>query len=128
MWLEKWGAALRVANDKLVYGIRTLSVYSNRLRSIIEPCAKAKVSEDARDKYFLELVAEVDFSSGVDLHDASELVKNNSLLLTKYLSDLEEISPSLDLCLREKMGNRERVSALAAKFTDLSRSQEVIGM
>lgn len=73
-------------------------------------------------------MAEVDFSSGEDLHDASELVNNTSLLMTKYLSDLEELSPSLDVCLKGKMSSVERVSALEAKFADLNRSQEIIGM
>lgn len=41
-----------------VYGIKTLGFYSPRLHTVVEDCASAATSSDARDKVFLSYVSE----------------------------------------------------------------------
>lgn len=46
-------------HGRAVYGIRELVVRAPRLQTIVEDCAAAAGSADARDKYFANYVGEV---------------------------------------------------------------------
>eukprot|EP00917_Polyrhabdina_sp_WS-2016_P010459 GHVP01023021.1.p1 GENE.GHVP01023021.1~~GHVP01023021.1.p1 ORF type:complete len:1336 (-),score=292.35 GHVP01023021.1:37-4044(-) len=43
-----------------MYGIDHIRIFTWRLTSVLEPCGKADLSHDARDKYFFEYVEEFD--------------------------------------------------------------------
>ena len=117
----------RILKDKFVYGIKTFSVYSNRLRSIVEPCTKAKTSADARDKYFLELVSEVDISAGLQLQQAGQLAANASISMAARLSAVEEITQNAKRCVSEKQATSERNTAFNAQVVDLMNSLARLG-
>ncbi|KAL8424600.1 hypothetical protein Efla_003716 [Eimeria flavescens] len=116
--LEKPHPSLSVSKDMYVYGIKTLSVYSNRLRSIVEPCSKAKASADARDKFFLELVTEVDLSAGIELQRAGQTASNASAFMTKSLSGIEELIEPMKNCLQSKEAVGMRLAAIDAEVVE----------
>ena len=43
-----------------LYGVRSVSVFAQRLNTIVDDCATAVKSKDARDKYFASVVSELD--------------------------------------------------------------------
>lgn len=104
----------------MLYGIREFAIYSNRLRSIVQPCGAAKNSADARDKYFLELVAEVDFASGNELHNAIEAVNRASTQISQQETELERVMPALTTCKADKESSKQRLITLEAKYSSLS--------
>ncbi|KAL8438118.1 hypothetical protein ACSSS7_000483 [Eimeria intestinalis] len=116
--LERPHPTMGVSNDMFVYGIKTLSVYSNRLRSIVEPCSKAKASADARDKFFLELVTEVDLSAGIELRRAGQIAASASAAVTKNLSAVAEVSEPIKTCFEGKEAATLKLAALDAEVVD----------
>ncbi|KAL8446025.1 hypothetical protein Emag_004877 [Eimeria magna] len=116
--LERPHPTMGILNGMFVYGIKTLSVYSNRLRSIVEPCSKAKASADARDKFFLELVTEVDLSSGVELRRAGQIAASASASMTKNLSAVAEIGEPIKTCFEGKEAATIKLAALDAEVVD----------
>ena len=68
-----------------LFGIRGLSVQAPRLQSIVEDCATAAKSSDARDKYFATYVG--------------EFASCSSKQLRSELPSLEVSSPSIVLLL-----------------------------
>ncbi|KAL8454506.1 hypothetical protein Emed_000227 [Eimeria media] len=116
--LEKPHPTMGVLNGMFLYGIKTLSVYSNRLRSIVEPCPKAKASADARDKFFLELVTEIDLSAGIELRRAGQIAASASGSMTKNLSAVAEISEPIKTCFEGKEAATLKLAALDAEVVD----------
>ena len=55
-----------------VYAISSIGVFANELGSVVEDCAVAAKSKDARDKFFMSRASEFDPASGAAL--GSELV------------------------------------------------------
>lgn len=117
-----------MSNDKYVYGIKTLSVYSNRLRSIVESCTKAKASSDARDKFFLELVAEVDLSAGIDLQRAGKVTAATSASIARSLSAVDEISQPAKTCLEAKKAASLKLGAIDAEIMNARGYIGLLGM
>ena len=48
--------------SRSVYGIKSVAFYAPRLRTASEDCATAATSSDARDKYFLSYINELELS------------------------------------------------------------------
>ncbi|KFH00496.1 F5/8 type C domain-containing protein [Toxoplasma gondii VAND] len=107
-------------DDNLLYGIREFAIYSNRLRSIVQSCGVAKNSSDARDKYFLELVAEVDFTSGNELHNASEAVAKASAQVAEHEMELEAAMPMLVTCKADKDQAKQKLVSFEGRYGSLS--------
>lgn len=114
--------------DKYVYGIRTLSVYSNRLRSIVESCTKAKASSDARDKVFLELVSEVDISVGMGLQRAAAYASNMSISMAKTLSAVQDNFQPFKTCLQAKKEANYKIGDANAETVDIMGAITRFGM
>ena len=50
-WLQAH-PTLGVANGRHLFGIKSIAAHAPRVSTIVEPCARAASSKDARDKYF----------------------------------------------------------------------------
>merc|ERR1719166_453177 len=51
-------------NGRRLYGIRSLAVHAPRMTTVVEDCAEAARSQDARDKYFPSAVGGLSLESG----------------------------------------------------------------
>lgn len=96
--------------EELFYGIKKFSVYSNRIRSIVEDCDKAKDSEDARDKYFFEFVSEVHLKEGTELKRLDhELQQFAEKIQTEGLK-IQQLNPKLKKCKTEKEKRQNEIN------------------
>lgn len=80
------------------YGIANISAYTNRLKTIVEPCDTAKNSKDARDKYFLESVYQVDLSKTLPLRRAEARIEEIVNTIEGKISDLEKLTAKISKC------------------------------
>lgn len=94
----------------------------------MESCTKAKGSSDARDKFFLELVTEVDLSAGVELQRTASTVYNASALMTKNLSALSELIEPIKTCLEGKEATALKLTAVDAEATNAMEFVARFGM
>ena len=54
-------------DDHSLYGIASVGVFATQLATVVEDCAAAAKSKDARDKFFLSRAAEFDAVAGAAL-------------------------------------------------------------
>ena len=94
--------------DHAIYGIRSIAVYAPRLQSVVDNCANAAKSTDARDKYFLSYVGEFDPFPAKALQTELPLLEAAKASLTTTISDLADVFPRLESC--QARGNLVRAS------------------
>jgi len=92
-----------------VYGIKKLAVYSPRLRSMVEDCAEASKSHDARDKYFQTYVSESASCSSKALRSELPSLEAAQASLAATASELVDILPNLSSCRRAASSFRKGV-------------------
>ena len=66
--LKKAEATEGVLGGHALYGVRSFKVMAPQMRTVLEPCAVAAKSGDARDKYFAVAVGSFDPAAGTQLH------------------------------------------------------------
>ena len=66
--LKKAQATEGVLGGHALYGVRSFKVMAPQMRTVLEPCAVAAKSGDARDKYFAVAVGSFDPAAGTQLH------------------------------------------------------------
>lgn len=87
----------------LLYGIRSVAVFADRLRSVVSECAKVAKSSDARDKFFLSYVGEFDPFPAKGLRSELPAVEAARASLAATVSELADAVPQLSLCHSESM-------------------------
>ena len=82
----------------MLYGIKTLSVFGDGLRAVLSECGRAAKSSDARDKYFLSSVSEVDLAPGRALRSELPALDAAQAALSATISELVDALPKLEMC------------------------------
>lgn len=81
-----------------VFGIRSIGVLAPSMRSVLEDCATAAKSTDARDKYFTAYVSEFDSSASQAFMGEVAPLAEAVASLSRVTSDVAEVVPKLSLC------------------------------
>lgn len=81
-----------------VYGIRTLAVLAPRLRSIVEDCALAAKSADARDKYFEAYVSDAAPGATKALRSEAAALEAARASVATVVSELSQVLPQIRSC------------------------------
>lgn len=105
---------------QIFYGIKSFSVLSLRLRTIVEPCAQAKLSKDARDKYFLESVYEVDLHSGDTLKAAETAIDSLVEHMERKIAHIENLNGKMQQCKQRQINALKRAQELERSFERVS--------
>jgi len=81
-----------------VFGIRSLSVFAPRLRTVVQDCVESAKSADARDKYFLAQVGEFDDAAAKQFHSEVPSLEAAVSSLSNTLSELTDALPRIGEC------------------------------
>lgn len=109
-------------SGKIFYGIRSLAAYSNRLKTIVEPCDQAKTSKDARDKYFLESIYEVDIHSGEQLKTAEQAIETMVENMERKIAHIENLNGKMQQCKMKYINARKLAQELERSFERVSNA------
>lgn len=85
-------------HGRAVYGIRELVVRAPRLQTIVEDCAAAAGSADARDKYFANYVGEVGPCSSKALRSELPALEAARASVAAVVAELAEALPKMSSC------------------------------
>ena len=120
----------------LLYGISNVVVYADQLESVVDDCAKASRSSDARDKYFLAKVSQFDASPAKELSKELPALEAAKASLAAAAAELAAAVPDIDNCkggnLAQGTADALRLTTFTAKDlpfgTSANLADEVIGM
>lgn len=85
-------------NGRSIFGISSVVALAPRLEPVLDDCAAAAKSADARDKYFLVSVAEFDPSAQAALKNAMPALEGAAASLSAVVSELNAVVPKLAQC------------------------------
>ncbi|SCL96670.1 LCCL domain-containing protein [Plasmodium berghei] len=88
--------------ENLFYGIKKVSIYTNRIKSIVDDCDKVKDSDDARDKYFFEFVSEVNIEEGKELKNIDTTLQKYAEKIQTEAIKIQKLNPQLKKCKSNK--------------------------
>merc|ERR1719160_346524 len=81
-----------------LYGIRKMSVFAPRLETVLEDCAAAAKSNDARDKYFATYVSESASCSSKTLRSELPSLEAARASVAAATAELADLLPKLSSC------------------------------
>lgn len=105
-----------------LFGIRKFSVQAPRLQSIVEDCAAAAKSNDARDKYFATYVGEFASCSSKTLRSELPSLEAARASVAAVTAELADLLPKLSSCRGASLLLKGGVALKVA--TSLQRQQE----
>lgn len=82
----------------MVYGLKDLALYTDRLQTIIEDCSLAAKSVDARDKYFETYVAGFAPCSSNALRSELPSLEAAQASVSSVIAELLEVLPKMNSC------------------------------
>ena len=82
----------------LLYGIKSMSVYADRMSAVLSDCGVASKSSDARDKYFLSYVTASDPAPASALRSELPALEAAQASLSATVSELADILPHVGAC------------------------------
>jgi len=111
-----------------LYGINTVAVYSPGMSMIVEDCANAAKSADARDKYFQVHVGEFDPSAAKAMASELPALEAAKASVSATISELAEALPRISACKGRSFGESKlfaKRAALAVGAGDLADVAQV---
>ena len=102
-----------VLGGQALYGVRSFKVMAPQMRTVLEPCAVAAKSGDARDKYFAVAVGSFDPAAGAQLRSELPGLEAADAALAAAVTELAEVVPDVHACKKK-----------GAAFSKKSKSRE----
>ena len=99
--MKKAHATEGVLGGHALYGVRSFKVMAPQMRAVLEPCAVAAKSGDARDKYFAVGVGSVDPAAGAQLRSELPGLEAADAALAAAVTELAEVVPDVHACKKK---------------------------
>ena len=99
--MKKSHATEGVLGGHALYGVRSFKVMAPQMRAVLEPCAVAAKSGDARDKYFAVAVGSFDPAAGAQLRSELPGLEAADAALAAAVTELAEVVPDVHACKRK---------------------------
>ena len=84
-----------------LYGVRSFKVMSPQRRTVLESCAVAAKSGDARDQYFAVAVGSFDPAAGAQLRSELPGLEAADATLAAAVTELAEVAPDAHACKKK---------------------------
>ena len=99
--MKKAHATEGVLGGHAFYGVRSFKVMAPQMRAVLEPCAVAAKSGDARDKYFAVAVGSFDPAAGAQLRSELPGLEAADAALAGAVTELAEVVPDVHACKKK---------------------------
>ena len=99
--MKKAHATEGVLGGHALYGVRSFKVMAPQMRTVLEPCAVAAKSGDARDKYFAVAVGSFDPAAGAQLRSELPGLEAADAALAASVTELAEVVPDVHACKKK---------------------------
>ena len=99
--MKKPHATEGVLGGHALYGVRSFKVMAPQMRAVLEPCAVAAKSGDARDKYFAVAVGSFDPAAGAQLRSELPGLEAADAALAAAVTELAEVVPDVHACKKK---------------------------
>ncbi|CAJ1371378.1 unnamed protein product [Effrenium voratum] len=96
-----------------LYGVRSLEVRGPAMQAVLESCAVAAKSGDARDKYFAVAVESYDAGTGAALRSELPALESADAALSAAVVELAEALPLIPSCKSGRAASLQSMSASA---------------